>query len=150
MICSILMSVKRKHFLKMVKIIRRSKIPIDANVFGSHSFYKIKHNDNRSLSLTSRTAAHGIQDRMKTKLTTDCPTCPSAGLRILDSIASLYGWKEYKANVQSAFLQAGTAARDVLCLSTIDMHLQIKSVAATHCRCVWSSYCQCKMAGAVT
>ena len=72
----------------------------------------MKQNDDESLKLKARIAPHG-NDNLKNILSKDCATCPTTGLRILDSIASLYNWKLYKADVKAAFLQTGEAKRDL-------------------------------------
>ena len=100
-------------FTKTVKIVPRDKLPNGANVVNSHVLYKIKKNDDVSLKLKARIAPHGNEDNIKNDLSTDCTTCPPSGLRIVESVASLHGWKVHKADVKSAFLQTGAAMRDV-------------------------------------
>ena len=73
----------------------------------------MKRCDDGVLKLKARVAPHGIEDELKTVLSKDCSTCPPTGLRILESIASLYGWTVYKGDVSAAFLQTGKAERDV-------------------------------------
>lgn len=100
-------------FLENVKIVRRTTIPTDANIISSHTLYKLKVNDDSSLKLKARIAPHGNEDSLKTVLRNDCCMCAPMGIRIVLMLASLCGWKVAKADVKSAFLQTGRAARDV-------------------------------------
>ena len=100
-------------FLKTVRPVPHNKIPPGSNIISSHTLYKLKQNDDGSLKLKARIAPHGNKDNMKYFLSKDCTTCPPTELRILESIASLYSWKVYKADVKAAFLQTGEAKRDV-------------------------------------
>lgn len=96
-------------------------------MISSHTLYKVKQNDDRSLKLKARIAPHGNEDNLKDVLTKDCSTCPPTGLRILESIASLHGWNVYKADVKAAFLQTGKAYRDVYVRPPRESHMK-----ATH------------------
>ena len=69
-------------------------------------------NDDGSLKLKARIAPHGNEDDLKRVLNKDCSTCPPTGRRILEYIASLHGWRVYKADVSAAFFQTGKAERD--------------------------------------
>lgn len=104
---------EEETFLKTVRPVLKSKVPPSSNIINSHVLYKIKQNDDGSLKLKARIAPHGNEDTLKDLLTKDCTTCPPTGLRILESIASLFGWTLHKADVKAAFLQTGTAQRDV-------------------------------------
>lgn len=106
-------SDEEETFLKNVKVIFRADLPSDANVVNSHVLYKVKHNDDGSLKLKARIAPHGNEDALKEIFTKDCTICPPTGLRIVESVASLLGWNVYKADVKSAFLQTGSAERQI-------------------------------------
>ena len=88
-------------------------MPAGANIISSHTLYKVKKNDNRSLKLEARIAPHGNEEDLTNVLNKDCSTFPPTGLRILESLASLRGWTVYKADVEADFLQTGEAQRDV-------------------------------------
>lgn len=105
--------IEKDTFLKTVYTVPNSEVPLDANVINSHVLYKIKQDYDSSLKLKARIAPHRNEDDLKNVLKSDCTTCPPTGLRIVQPIASLLGWKLYKADVKAAFLQTGTASRDV-------------------------------------
>lgn len=65
------------------------------------------------MKLKARIAPHGNEDAMKEELTKDCATCSPAGLRILESVAALFGWTVIRIDAKSAFLQTGKADRKV-------------------------------------
>lgn len=91
------------------------RIPIytkGANVINSHVLYKIIHNDDGSLKLKALTASHGNEDDLKDQLYTDCTMCPPNGIRLLQSIASLFGWKIFDVDALTAVLQTGDAEQD--------------------------------------
>lgn len=104
---------EEETFLKTVRPVSKCKIPPASNIINSHVLYKVKQNDDGTLKLKARIAPHGNEDDLKELLSKDCTTCPPTGLRILESIASLFAWTLYKADVKAAFLQTGTAQRDV-------------------------------------
>lgn len=104
---------EEETFLKTARPVPKDKIPPSSNIISSHTLYKVKMNDDGSLKLKARIAPHGNEDDLKDTLSKDCSTCPPTGLRILESIASLFGWTLYKADVKAAFLQTGLAQRDV-------------------------------------
>ena len=106
-------NAEEENFIKTVKVVSKSDVPEGANVASSHVLYKVKHKDDGSLKLKARIAPHGNEDDMRRILSKDCTTCPPTGLRIVESIASLKGWKIKKADVKAAFLQTGAATRDV-------------------------------------
>lgn len=54
--------VEEEDFLKTVKIVPKTKVPTSADVINSHTLYKIKVNDDRSLKLKARIAPHGNED----------------------------------------------------------------------------------------
>lgn len=100
-------------FLKTVQILAVSDVPKTANVVNSHTLYNIKHEDDGKLKLKAMIDLHGNEDDLIKELTKDCSTCPPNGLQIIESITSLNGWSIYKADVGSAFLWTGSAAREV-------------------------------------
>lgn len=100
-------------FLKAVKVVPRNAVPPGANFISSHTLYRIKTNDDGSYKLKSRISPHHNEDDLRSDLSSDCATCSPAGLINVGSIGSLKKWKVHKANVKSAFLQTGSAARDV-------------------------------------
>lgn len=104
---------EQDKFLKTVRPVLKNKVPAGSNIIGSHTLYKVKTNNDGSLKLKARIAPHGNEDDLKFVLNKDCSTCPPTGLRILESIASVHGWRVYKADVSAAFLQTGKAERDV-------------------------------------
>ena len=104
---------EENKFKKQVKEIHVSKIPKNSNVITSHVLYKIKTLDDSSLLCKDRIAPHGNKDKYKESLKTDAQTCPPIGLRILLSICVIFNWSLVKINIKSAFLQSGSAERDV-------------------------------------
>ena len=105
--------LEEESFLKTVRPVPHDKIPAGSNIIRSHTLYKVKQNEDGSLKRKARIAPHGNENDFKNDLSKDCATCPPTGLRILESIASLYKWKLHKADVKAAFLQTGQAKRDV-------------------------------------
>ena len=99
-------------FVKGVEVVAIDEVPDGANIINSHVLYKVKQNDDGSLKLKARIAPHGNEDDMKNLLVSDCTICLPTGLRIVESIASLNGWKLLKADVKAAFLPTGYASRD--------------------------------------
>lgn len=91
------------EFIKTVTPIPLSKSPQNATVINSHVIYKIKQSEKGCLNLKSRIASHGNKDDEKDNLTKDCSNYPPTVQGILESIASLYGWKIFKQDVKSAF-----------------------------------------------
>jgi len=71
-------------FLKTARIIPKDKSTSGANIIGSHTLYKVKHNDDGSLKLKARIAPHGNEDDIKHMLNKDCTICPPTGLRIVE------------------------------------------------------------------
>ena len=98
---------EEETFLKTVRPVTHDKIPAGSNVISSHVLYKVKQNDEGSLKLKARIAPHGNEDDLKDVLSKDCMPCPPTGIRILESLASLFGWPVYRADVKAAFLQTG-------------------------------------------
>lgn len=83
------------------------KIPLGSNIISNHTIYKVKQNDDGSLKLKARIAPPGNKEDQQELLTKVYSTWPPTGLHILESVASLYGWRVYKADVKTAFLQTG-------------------------------------------
>ncbi len=108
--------IEEESFLKNVKVIPLSKISAQdkqkMNIIGSHTLYKLKRKDDKSLKIKGRIAPHGNEDALKELLTKDCTMCPPTGIRIVESTASLYGWVVVRGDSKSAFLQL-MANRDV-------------------------------------
>ena len=84
-------AAEEEAFLDTVKVIHRDNMPKRANVVNSHTLYRVKMCDDGSLKLKARIAPHVNEDDMRKILSSDRTTCPRAGLRILESIASLKG-----------------------------------------------------------
>lgn len=104
---------EEESFKKHVKEVHVSQVPSNANVVSSHVLYKVKKLDNDSLLCKARMAPHGKRDNEKGNLKIDSQTCPPIGFRILLSICSLFQWTLAKIDVKLAFLQTGSALRDV-------------------------------------
>ncbi len=119
---------EEENFLKTVQLVPITQIPSHANVINSHTLYKLKQDDDGNLKLKARIAPHGNEDDLKDKLSKDCATCPPTGLRIVESIASLHAWTLYKADVKAAFLQTGSADRDVYVRPPRESHLKTTHV----------------------
>lgn len=96
-----------------VRPVSKSKITSSSKIINIHVLYKVKQNDDGSLKLKACIAPHGNEDDLKDSLSKECTTCPPTGIRILEYIASDFGWKLYKTEVEAAFLQTGKAQRDV-------------------------------------
>ena len=91
----------------------------------SHVIYKLKYNDDKTLALKARIAPHGNEDDEKEILTTDCQTCPPTGIRIILSVASLFGWKIKRADAKGAFLKTGKAQRHVYVIPPIESRMRL-------------------------
>ena len=106
-------SAEETAFLKTVQPIPRSAVSDDANIIGSHTIYKIKSNDDKSLKIKARIAPHGNEDSMKSEMKSDCCICSPTGVRIVLTFAALFGWKVRRDDALTAFLQTGEAQRAV-------------------------------------
>lgn len=53
------------------------------------------------------------QDDLHSDVLSDCAMCSPAEMDILISTVSLFGWPMHQLDVKSAFLQTGSAVRDV-------------------------------------
>ena len=84
-------SAEEAAFLKTVQPIPRSAVPEDANVIGSHTIYKVKANDDKSLKLKARIAPHGNEDSMKADMKSECCICSPTGVRIVLTFAAIFG-----------------------------------------------------------
>lgn len=60
--------------------------------------HKVKRSDKDTLKLKGKIAPHGNEDTLRDTPTKDCAMCPPAGVRILKSLASLFGWTVCKAD----------------------------------------------------
>lgn len=87
--------------------------PEHANIENSHVLYKIRMKNGVSRKLKDRKAPHSNEGRLKYILTSGCITCPPTALQIVESLPSLFGRTLYKVDVKTAFLQTGSADRDV-------------------------------------
>ena len=100
-------------FERTVKEVYTSKVPQDANIITSNVLYKFKVLYDESNMVRARTAPHGKKGDEKYFLKTDSQTCPPVVIRIPLSIGSILKLCLAKIDVKSAFLQKGTAMRDV-------------------------------------
>ena len=66
-----------------------NKVPKGSNLITSHVIYKVKANDDGPLKMKARIAPHGNKDKDRDLLKTDSAQCPSTGIRILVSIATI-------------------------------------------------------------
>lgn len=128
-------NLEEETFLKTVKVIPKSDVPEKSNVSKNHTLYKVKVNDDASIKLKARIAPHGKEDSMKGQFSSDCTTCSPSGLRILESMSSLMGWKVTRVDTKSAFLQTGKAERDLYFIPPIESdmrttHLWLLLIAA--------------------
>lgn len=104
---------EKDAFLKTARAVCIRDIRKGSNVISSHTLYRIKHTGDRSLKQKARIAPHGNEDASKHTLSKHCATCPPAGLRVLEYVASLLHWTLYKADVRAASLQTGDAKKDM-------------------------------------
>lgn len=104
---------KKKRFFQNAKHIPKEKVPIGANIIGSHTFYELKKNENGTLKLKARIVPYGNEDKFRHEVTKDYNICPTTVFRILISIAVMKKWYLYKADVKAAFLQTGKVQRAV-------------------------------------
>lgn len=135
-----------------MKNIPRSKYSVSTNANSSHVLYKIKYNDELSLSLKPIIVQNSNKDRMKTEVMNYCSTCAPPWLRSVDSIASLFGSKVDNEDVDSAFVQTRSAAYNVFVRPPIEStykSISVKSPMVAHCGCKRPGKCQSKMAVAV-
>lgn len=98
---------------KTVKLVPLWDVFSTANIISSHVLSKIKTNDDISLKLKARIVPHGNENCMRDMLRTDCSMWPLAGFCFVSSIASLWQWRLTKIDLKTAFLQIGSAERDV-------------------------------------
>ncbi len=103
--------------MKTVREFSIEKIPRYSNIIRSHVIYKVKGNDDGSLKMKAQIAPHGNEDKDHHELKTDSAQCPSTGIRILTSIATIMKWPIAKIDFAGAFLQTGDAKRDVYFIS---------------------------------
>eukprot|EP00171_Calliarthron_tuberculosum_P001315 IDg1315t1 len=104
---------EEQNFMKTVRAVHVTDVPLNANIITSHVIYNVKTNDDNTKKMKARIAPHGNKDKEKTNLKTDSATCPPIGIRILISIAVINKWSLAKIDFKSAFLQSGNAMRDV-------------------------------------
>lgn len=103
---------EEESFMKTVRKVHISSVPIGSNVLSSHVLYKVKTLNDGSRKIKARIAPHGNKDRDRNKLKTDSAVCTPVGIRVL-SFAVIKGWKLCKIDFKSAFLQPGLAERNV-------------------------------------
>lgn len=72
-----------------VEVVPFSGITHDANIIGSHTFYKIKQNDDNSFKLQVHIASHRNEDSDLDILLAECFTCPPMVIGIVICIATL-------------------------------------------------------------
>lgn len=104
---------EKEAYFKAVRPVPKSEISPSSNTSNSHALYKIERIDDGSLKLKARIAPHWNKNDLKEFSSKDCTTCLPTGLGVSESPASLFGWTLYKADIKAAFLQTGTAQRDV-------------------------------------
>lgn len=104
---------EESDFLRNVKIVPRSSVPKSANIIGSHTIYKVKVTDDKSLKLKARIAPHGNEDSDTENLHTECCMCPPIGIRIISTVATVRKWRIIRADAKTSFLQTGPAGREV-------------------------------------
>lgn len=115
---------EEESFLKTVKLVSIEDVPENANFIRSHTLYKIKVNDDSTMKLKARIAPRGNGDAMREELTTDCSNCSPAGIRILESIAALFGWTIIRVDAKTAFLHIGKAQREVYVIPPIESEMR--------------------------
>lgn len=99
--------------MRECKQVHRDQVLHRANVIRSHVLYKIKTCDDSTLMCKARIAPHGNEDREKENLRTDSASCPPLGIRMLFSLCAIMKWYLSKVDAKSAFLQSGSASREV-------------------------------------
>ena len=99
-------------FLRTVREVPIDQVPKNSNIITSHVIYKIKENNVGSLKIKARIAPSGAKDK-KDNLKTDSSQCPSTGIRIFLSVATIMKWPLSKIDFTSAFLQTGAEKRDI-------------------------------------
>lgn len=104
---------EKESFMRQVRPVHVSKIPANANTVSCHTIYKIKYDDDKKLMLKARIAPHGNEDSLKDELRSDRSMCAPTFVRILLSLSTMFKWRLTKIDVKSAFLQTGSAERDV-------------------------------------
>lgn len=105
--------MEEEKIFKTVQPVPYDHIPVNENIIGSETLYRVKCDDNGSIKLKTRIAFHGNEEDVRHILSKDCTTCPPTGLCILESVESLNGWTLYKADVKAVCLHAGEAQRVV-------------------------------------
>lgn len=132
-------SEEKDVFPKNVEPVCRSDLPTDASVVDRHVLYKVKQNEDRSLKFKARTAPHGNEDDLKNILTKDCTICLSTGLRMVESITSLFDWNVYHANTISLFYKLEWRKNKIL-----EIYLRKQSVIDSLGASLHSSLWVCK------
>lgn len=107
---------EESSFKGTAKSIALHDVPQDAKVISSHTIYKVKVGEDRSLELKPRMAPHGNKDNLLGGLRS-CAMCSLVGTRLLISTTSLLLCPNQKFNVKSAFLHTESAARDIYVIS---------------------------------
>lgn len=80
-------------------------------MINSHTLYEVKQKDDGFLRLKARIAPRGHEDNLKHTLRKYCATCPPTGLPVSESIAPLFDWTLYSADVKAASLQTDATER---------------------------------------
>lgn len=56
------------------------EVSLKADIVKSHILYKIKQNDDKSLKLKPRVAAHRNEEELKDLFSKECSACPRTGI----------------------------------------------------------------------
>lgn len=79
-------------FMETVREVPVDKVPKSANIITNYVIYNVKAEDDGTLKMEARIAPHGNKDKEWESLKTDSSQCPSTGVRILISIATIMKW----------------------------------------------------------
>lgn len=97
----------------MLSFLLISNVPSDANVTSSHTNSKITCEENDQVRLRALISTHISANSMKEKLKTYCCIYSPDSIRVVSSFSNLNRLKLAKANVKYAFMNSGSAERNM-------------------------------------
>lgn len=90
------------EFCKNLQPTHKSKIPVNAQIFFSHTVDRLNLNDEESLKLKGRISTHRNEDNIKGDLRSDFCMCLPYGEIIILSVSALRGWRISKYDRKAA------------------------------------------------
>lgn len=112
MCCRECVQFQEECFLKNVKVVPIISISRESKITGSHTFYKLKVNDDKIQSLNVQIALH-VNEDSKDNLNTACSMCPPFVTCNVTTKASARKWRIVRVDAKHAILQTRPATRIV-------------------------------------